>query len=467
MEMRSRLYSGVVLLVFQFVIFPFFVELSCSEGKEDLRETPIVKAIRRVKPAVVNISTKYKIYQKVNPFRDPFFDIFGDFFSTPYYTVRETTSLGSGVIISKEGYILTNAHVVMDASKIMVTLGDKREFEGKIEGGDPDFDIAIVKISSEEELPTVEIGTSKDLMIGEPVLAIGNPFGYAHTVTTGIISALDRSITVGDKGNEKILSHLIQTDAAINPGNSGGPLLNVYGKLIGINTAIQGNAEGINFAIPIDIAKRIVRDLLRYGEVEPPWVGFFIQEVTPELANYYGLPLSLLGSVIVTDVLPDSPAEKAELKRGDIIVEVDRKKIRNEEEYFSFINNYGPDEFIEFKYIRAGKEYQVKLKTSKLPLEIAPKLAKGWLGFEVVENSNRIRQKLGLAISYGVVIKKVILGKPAFIKRLEPGDIIIKIDNRDVKDYNDFKRALVASSIKNKIYFRIVRGNRAYHLFLP
>ena len=167
--------------------------------QENLRETPIVKAVKKVKPAVVNISTKYKIYQKINPFRDPFFDIFGDFFSTPYYTVRETTSLGSGVIISKDGYIITNAHVVMDATQIVVTLEDKREFEGKIEGGDPDFDIAIIKIDSEEELPTVEIGTSKNLMIGEPVLAIGNPFDYSHTVTTGIISALDRSITVGEK----------------------------------------------------------------------------------------------------------------------------------------------------------------------------------------------------------------------------------------------------------------------------
>jgi len=447
-----------------FLFSGFYCTLYCEE---DLRLTPVVKAVQKVKPAVVNISTKYKIYQKVNPFHDPFFDIFGDFFSTPYYTVRETTSLGSGVIINKDGYILTNAHVVMNATKIMVTLEDKREFEGRIEGGDPDFDIALLKIDSEDDLPTVEIGSSEHLMIGEPVIAIGNPFDYSHTVTTGIISALDRSITVGEKGSGNVLSHLIQTDAAINPGNSGGPLLNILGQLIGINSAIQGNAEGINFAIPIDRAIRIVRDLLRYGEVEPPWIGLFIQEITQTLARYQGFKSNLIGKVIVTDVLPDSPAEKAKLKRGDIIIEVDGKSITSDDEYFSLISDHGPDEDIEFKYVRDDKVIQSRLKTAKLPLEIASKLAREWLGLEVVENSKKLQEKFNLAISFGVVVKKVNTEKPAYRKGLEPRDIIIKVDSKEIKTYEDFEKAFVASSIKNKIYFEIVRGNRAYRLFLP
>ncbi|MBU1625968.1 trypsin-like peptidase domain-containing protein [bacterium] len=457
--------SFVVLSVSIFVFL--FNSFNDASSQENLRETPIVKAVQKVKPAVVNISTKFKTYQKVNPFRNPFFDFFGDSFSTPFYTERESTSLGSGVIITKDGYILTNAHVVMNATKILVTLEDKREFEGKIEGGDPDFDVAIVKIDSKEELPTVEIGTSKNLLIGEPVLAIGNPFAYSHTVTTGIISALDRSINVGDKGSKKILNHLIQTDAAINPGNSGGPLLNIYGQLIGINTAIQGNAEGINFAIPIDRAVRIVKELLKYGEVEPPWVGFFIQEITSELAYHQGLPSSLLGKVIITDILPDSPAEKANLKRGDIITDIDDKKVASGDEYFDLINDHSPGDLINIKFNRNNKDYNVKLLTTRLPLEIAPKLAKDWLGFEVVENSQKLQKQLGLAISFGVVIKNVIKGKPAYNNDLVPGVIIIKVDSKDIRNYKDFEKSFVASCIKNKIYFEIFYGDRAYSLFLP
>jgi serine protease Do len=460
------------LIILVFASFFFYSNINiCSPittTNEDLRDTPIVKAVKKAKPAVVNISTQYKVVEDNNPFIDPFFrNLFGNHFSEPQYRVHESTSLGSGVIISKEGYILTNDHVVMDATKITVTLADKREFEGKIEGGDPDFDIAIVKIDPKGELPFVEIGDSKTLMIGEPVIAIGNPFGYSHTVTSGIVSALDRSINIGEKGSEKIMSHLIQTDTAINPGNSGGPLLNIYGRLIGITSAIQGNAEGINFAIPIDIAVRIIKDLLKYGEVEPPWIGLFVQEVTQQIAYKLNLPDSIIGNVIVIDVLPDSPAEKANIQRKDIINEVDGKTITSENEYLSLVNNHAPNDNVEFTITRNDKKSKVTLKTTNLPLAIASKLSKDWLGFEVTENSSTIQSKYKLAIPQGVVITNVLYDKPAYNHGLRPGDIIIKIDSKDIKSMKDFEKSFVASSVKNKIYFQVVRGNRAYSLYLP
>jgi S1-C subfamily serine protease len=231
-----------------------------SYGHELNRETAVVKAVRQVSPAVVNISSAYEVRKRTSPFSgfglNPFFDeFFRDFFDPRFERRQQNTSLGSGVIIDGEkGLILTNAHVIQKTGTIKVVLQDERDFEARIVGADPDSDLAVLKIDSKDRLPAIKMGSSEDLMIGETVIAIGNPFGFSHTVTTGVISAVNRSI----RAQDRVYHDFIQIDASINPGNSGGPLLNINGDLIGINTAIYAKAQGIGFAIPIGKARKII-----------------------------------------------------------------------------------------------------------------------------------------------------------------------------------------------------------------
>ena len=261
----------------------------CAEHQ---RENAVVKAVRKVSPVVVNISSESEVRKRVNPFSgfamDPHFEsFFRDFFDHGFERQYKRTSLGSGVIIDgKRGFILTNEHVILKTGTITVVLKDGREFDAQIVGTDPDSDLAVLRISSKEPLPDIEMGDSDDLMIGETVFAIGNPFGFSNTVTTGVISAINRSIRTDDV----VYHDFIQTDASINPGNSGGPLLNINGNLVGINTAIYAKAQGIGFAIPINKAKRIVSDLIRYGEVIPAWIGITVQDLDADLARYLKHP---------------------------------------------------------------------------------------------------------------------------------------------------------------------------------
>jgi len=284
------------------------------------RHSPVVEAVSRVSPAVVNISSSYEVRKRPNPFSgfglDPFFDnFFRDFFDPRFERRHQSTSLGSGVVIDgKRGFILTNAHVIERAGTIKIVLQDEREFEAQIVGADPDSDLAVLKIDSDESLPAIDMGSSDDLMIGETVIAIGNPFGFSHTVTTGVISAVDRSIRTDDR----VFHNFIQIDASINPGNSGGPLLNINGELIGINTAIYAKAQGIGFAIPISKARKIISDLIQFGEVVQAWIGITVQNLDARLAQY--LDYSGKKGVVVKAVEPSSPAQEAGLKPGDILL---------------------------------------------------------------------------------------------------------------------------------------------------
>ncbi|MEJ2657453.1 MAG: trypsin-like peptidase domain-containing protein, partial [Desulfobacterales bacterium] len=271
-EIKSQYNPLIVSALLLFVLFDLFYLINATRvGAENLRESAVVKAIKRVSPAVVNISSEFEVRKRVNPFYgfglDPSFEsFFKDFFDPGYEQKYKRTSMGSGVIIDgKRGFILTNKHVIIKSSTITVALKDGREFKAQVIGADPDSDLAVLRISPKGDLPAIEMGNSGNLMIGETVIAIGNPFGFSNTVTTGVISAVNRSIKVDDT----FYHEFIQTDASINPGNSGGPLLNIYGELIGINTAIYAKAQGIGFAIPINKAKRIVSDLIKFGEVIP------------------------------------------------------------------------------------------------------------------------------------------------------------------------------------------------------
>src|SRR5262249_32356755 len=276
-----------------------------------------------------------------------------------------TTSLGSGVLVGDDGRILTNEHVVLRASKIHVTLIDGREIDAKLLGADADSDIAVLQLKSGGTFPHIRLGTPGDLLIGETVIAIGNPFGLSHTVTTGVVSALGRAV----RGEEHTYTDFIQTDASINPGNSGGPLLNIKGELIGINAAIYGKAQGIGFAIPISRAKRIVEELITHGAVEAPWVGVIVQTLTPELASHF----SLKGrqGVRVRGIEPGSPGAKAGLQRGDIILEFNGRPPHSAEEYLQREREYAGGGTLRLRVLRGGGEENVAITAARFPQEKA------------------------------------------------------------------------------------------------
>ena len=292
--------------------------------------TALSEISEAVKPAIVNISTEKTVKMRNAPFDhffdDPFFRRFFGDRGGPFGGPQEykSKSLGSGVFVSKDGYILTNNHVVKDADEIKVLLYDKRELKGKIIGSDPKTDLAIIKIDS-NHLPVLKLGDSDNLKVGSLVIAVGNPYGLSHTVTMGIVSAVGRA-NVGIADYEDF----IQTDAAINPGNSGGALVNTRGELVGINTAIfstSGGYQGIGFAIPSNMAKNVMNSLIKHGKVVRGWLGVTIQDLTPELSKHFDIKAEK--GVLISDVVEDSPAEKAGLKRGDLIIKYDEREVKD------------------------------------------------------------------------------------------------------------------------------------------
>ncbi len=424
------------------------------------RRSAIVEVVEKVGPAVVNINTEEIVQQRPNPFYgfgDPFFEEFFNVFKPPRNLRRQ--SLGSGVSINSSGYILTNEHVISRASSITVTLSDEREFNAKLIGADPKTDIAVIKINAKDPLPFVEMGKSDDLLIGETVIAIGNPFGLSHTVTTGIISALNRHIKA--RGN-KVFTDFIQLDASINPGNSGGPLLNIKGELIGINTAIFQKGEGIGFAIPINKAKRIVDDLISYGEVHHGWLGILVQHLTPELAEFFGI--SNLKGVLVSKVFKDSPAEKAGLLNGDIILEIDGQDITGPDNYQDQISSYTAGDQISINFIRNKKKKKVKLITTPIPENRAEELAKSWLGMHVDEITDDLTSKYNLFTSNGVVITRLNPDSVAAKIGIFTGDVIRQINKQTIRGIPDFRKAIIEAMKRKSVLFLVQRGRYGYYV---
>ncbi|MBI5097702.1 MAG: DegQ family serine endoprotease [Nitrospirae bacterium] len=403
-----------------------------------------------VKPAIVNISTTKteKITgTPIDPmFDDPFFRrFFGDRFRRPETPrERKSMSLGSGVIVSPDGYILTNTHVVKDADKIKVTLADKREFAGKVIGNDPKTEISVIRIDA-KDLPTIPVGNSDKLKVGEVVLAVGNPFGLNQTITMGIVSAVGRA-NVGIAEYEDF----IQTDAAINPGNSGGALVNAKGELIGINTAIfstTGGYQGIGFAIPSNMAKVVMNSLIEKGKVIRGWFGVSIQAITPELAQQFKLKKDY--GTLVADVVEGSPAEKAGLMRGDVIIEFDGKEVNEPFQLRNMVANTPPGETKEMKIIREGETKTLKVIIGELPMETEkiPTVYENALKGVVVQNlTPEIYSKLNLPEKMrGVVVTDIESDTPAETA-LIPGDVILEINRRSVATVEDYKA--IVSEIK-------------------
>ncbi len=427
------------------------------------RETAVVKAVKDVSPAVVNISSEYEVIARSNPFfdfgLDPFFDsFFKDFFEPNYKRRYRRNSLGSGVIIDGDrGYILTNEHVIARSAKITVVLRDEREFEAELVGAAPDFDLAVLRIESKEPLPAIQMGNSDDLMIGETVIAIGNPFGFSNTVTTGVISAMNRSI----QAQNRTYRDFIQTDASINPGNSGGPLLNINGELIGINTAIYSKAQGIGFAIPINKAKRVVDDLIRYGEIHIPWIGLIVQDLDPKLAQYFRIPK--VEGVLVSDVTDDSPAREAGLQSGDVVTAIGKRRVTSRETYHAIVADFAAGDVISIVVRRGDKTHTFQVRSRTFPEELAEDLAYRSLGVRVEEISSIARLKYRIAAEDGVLVTEVRPG--SYLDRIgaRPGDVIRRINELPVTTLNDFKKAVIKYPQGESGALLLQRGNQQYY----
>jgi len=437
--------------------------LTAFAAADNLRETAVVRAVRKVRPAVVNISSAYEARARANPFAEfgnPFFDeFFKDFFDPRFEQRQQQTSLGSGVIIDGDrGLILTNAHVIQRSGTITVVLEDQREYEARIVGADPDSDLAVLKIDSKEKLPSIAMGESDDLMIGETVIAIGNPFGFSHTVTTGVVSAVHRSI----RADDRVYHDFIQIDASINPGNSGGPLLNINGELVGVNTAIYAKAQGIGFAIPISKAKKIVADLIQYGEVKLAWIGIVAQELDEKLAQYLKYPGKK--GTMIKSVEPDSPAREAGLREGDVLLAVGAKKIADLNDYLAVTKTVTAGETIETQVWRSGQNRTFAIKTRLFPIEQADRLAWSLLGVRVQDLTLKNRKDFRIVTKEGVMISEVRAGTSLARVGARAGDVIRQIDDVGVSNTEDFNKAIVKFRTKSSLVLLIQRGEQGYYV---
>ena len=457
----KRYWFFLILLSICQMILMRASEISALESN---RETAVVRAVRKISPAVVNISSAYEVRKRTSPFSgfglNPFFEeFFKDFLDPRLERRQQYTSLGSGVIIDGEkGLILTNAHVIQKSGTIKVVLQDEREFEARIVGADPDSDLAVLRIDSEERLPSIKMGSSDDLMIGETVIAIGNPFGFSHTVTTGVISALNRSI----RGEDRVYHDFIQIDASINPGNSGGPLLNINGDLIGINTAIYAKAQGIGFAIPIGKARKIIADLIQYGEVIQAWIGINVQKIDEKLVRYLKVPGKK--GVIVTSVESKSPAQKAGLQKGDIILSIGDRQISAISDYESVTKSLAAGDIMEADIWRNGKKLTMTVNTSVYPLEMADNLAFRLLGIRIEDLTAKKRRAYRIGAREGVVISKI--DKKSYLASIgvRPGDVIRQIDDFTIQNSEDFKKAIIKYRGKKSMVLLLQRGDQGYYI---
>jgi Do/DeqQ family serine protease len=464
MQMTTPKYlPGIVILVALFFS-------SLANAADDLsRETPVVKAVRKVSPAVVNISSEQQTRQRPNPFsqygNNPLFDnFFRDFFDRGLEPDYKRTSLGSGIIIDgKRGYVLTNAHVIANAGKVKVIFKDEREYQAQIVGADPDSDLAVLRITTQESIPAVDMGNSDDLMIGETVIAIGNPFGFSNTVTTGVISALNRSFRTEDR----VFHDFIQIDASINPGNSGGPLLNINGELVGINTAIYAKAQGIGFAIPISKARRIITDLIRHGEVIQPWVGLTVQDLDATLSQYLNLPepdKTKRKGVVVKEVEPSSPASSAGIQTGDILLSIANRPLSSAADYQTAVNGISAGDTAVFEVWRNGGSLGLPLKSAVFPEERAPALAQKLLGIRVQNPPTRKRPGRQSFSSGGVVISEVFPSSHLARIGVKPGDIIHQLDDIGIGSVEDFNKAIVKYRRKVSVVILLQRSDQFYNI---
>ncbi|HOE61356.1 MAG TPA: Do family serine endopeptidase [Kiritimatiellia bacterium] len=486
---RSKRRFGVVALLVLALVLSFPHGAARAAGVLDFRQG-FSGVASKATAAVVFIQVEKQVpagnmqYYFNNPY-----DLFGEEFFERFFGRRQPrqqmprrrqpqqmfkqTGQGSGFLISKDGYILTNTHVVGDVDKITVRLSDGREFAAKRIGADVKTEVALIKIEAKEDLPYLEIGKPEELKIGEWVIAIGNPFGLKETLTVGVVSAKGRS-NIGITDYEDF----IQTDAAINPGNSGGPLLNIDGKVVGINTAIysrSGGYMGIGFAVPIDMAVRIKDQLIATGKVTRGYVGVFLNpgEVTREMAASFGR--SEAGGVLIAEVQKDGPADKAGIKSGDILIELNGKKIVGNTDFRNDVARIMPNEKAEVLLFRDGKTRKVTVTVAAFPEDEQGTDAGGEsggaallekLGLQVQDLTQEIAQQLGYENLRGVVISDVMQGSVADEAGLRPGMLILEVNRAEVKNARQFEAA-VGKAKGSNVLVRVKTKEGTIFLNLP
>jgi serine protease Do len=439
----------------------------------EARPASFADLAEKVQGSVVNIQTTKKISQRqgVSPFprfgpSDPFDNFFDKFFEG---MPRERTnrSLGSGFIVSKDGAILTNNHVVSQADEIQVELSDGRKFKAEVVGKDERTDIAVIKIKGGGDLPYASLGDSGKIRPGDWVMAIGNPFGLEHTVTVGVVSAMGRRLGGGP------YAKFIQTDASINPGNSGGPLFNLKGEVIGINTMIYAGGQGIGFAIPINLAKDLMPQLLTKGSVTRGWLGVSIQEITPELAKAFKLKNEK--GALIADVFTGSPAHDAGFKRGDVVVEFNGKKVKEPYDLSMLVGRAKRGDKVKVKVLREGKDVELKVKigtmdedklAAKEPSRFGAERGKAdVLGLVVKQISPSEATRLDLPADYkGIVITRVEPGSSSERSEVRSGDVLLEVNGKKVETVSEYRN--VTSSIKKGDYVRLLikRGPASIYL---
>ena len=433
-----------------------------------------VEVVKKAQPSVVNVTTEKTI--TVKPWErygedffkgSPFEDFFKGFGFSPREKGKEyrhkQRSGGSGVIVDKEGYILTNNHVVEGADKVKIRLNDGREFTAIVKGQDSRTDLAVLHIKA-KDLPVATLGDSDKLEVGEWAIAIGSPFGLEHTVTVGVISAKGRT-GLGTGTYEDF----IQTDASINPGNSGGPLINIDGEVVGINAMIIQPGTGIGFAIPINMAKQILNDLIKQGKVVRPWLGISVQDLTPEMAEQFQVKEK--EGVIVAQIHQGTGAEKAGLASGDIMKSVDDKAIKNTNELIKEIQKKKVGQKVKLNVVRDGKPMTIEVTLTAMPDKpeaLKEKEGEEKLGARVQELTPQLsaRYRISSEIKRGVIVISVEEGSPADELGLQEGDVILEINRKKIETTKDFDKAIKDINLDKGIVFRLHRrGNTFYHSF--
>lgn len=446
------------------------IQMASAVSSSDAMKTPVSfsELAEKVKPAVVNISTT-KTYKSRGGFSSPFGrapgpfgdDFFDRFFGDIPQREFKQRSLGSGFIISNDGYIFTNNHVVEQADKILVKVSDDKEYEAKIIGTDAKTDIALIKIKPKNSLPVVEIGDSDKVKVGEWVIAIGNPFGLDQTVTAGIVSAKGRVIGAGPYDN------FIQTDASINPGNSGGPLFSMDGKVIGINTAIVAQGQGIGFAIPINMAKSILADLKTKGKVTRGWLGITVQDISEDIAK--NLNHKNRSGAIISDVFKGDPADLAGIKVGDIVTEINGKPIKDTHDLLLVVAAAHVGEKITLKVIRDGKEmmFSVIVSERKDKPEVASiKGESGYFGIKAQEITPEISRQLGIGREAGVIISDIENGSAADNVGLQQQDIIIQVNKIKIRSMKEYTKEMSKAAEKKNVMLLVKRGKSTFFVGL-
>ncbi len=434
-------------------------------SEQPVISSPFTALAEKCTPSVVNVKvtkiekTGFGEMQIPAPCRD-FFNQPG---SQQFPKDQTVQGAGSGVIISRDGYILTNNHVVEGAKEVTVTLADKKEFKAQVVGTDPKTDIAIIKIDAEENLPAANIGDSDQIKVGDWVLAIGNPFGLGDTVTSGIVSAKGRVIGAGPYDD------FIQTDASINPGNSGGPLFNMKGEVIGINTAIMPQGQGIGFAIPVNTAKSIVPQLEANGEVTRGYLGVNIQSIDPDLSK--ALKLEQNKGALVAEVVPGGPAEKAGIKTGDVIVSFDGKSVHDSHDLPAMVAAATIGSRIPITLVRNGKEIKIdavvaKLESGGTRLAESKLPAQGKWGLQLQDLNPEIARQLGLDDDHGVVVAGVQAGSPAYRASIQPGDVILEVNRQTVKSANDLKEKIAKGNDNDALLLLVKNAHGSRYVVL-